>query len=103
MTVIKIESDFWRKKIEGYIQEIERAENQSTPIPKPTNWNLTKRLSDDIRISVSCNIKGCKTYSFSFAMTDSFKYFYSDSAEKVIRLFDFVYLNFVSFVRQKRF
>lgn len=94
MSVKKIEFDFWRKKIAGYIQEIERTENQFTPIPKPTNWNLTKRLSDDIRISVSCNIIGCKTYSFSFAMTNSFKFLYSDSAEKVIRLFDFVYLNF---------
>lgn len=94
MTVIKIESDFWRKKIEGYIQEIERTENKSTPIPKPTNWNLIKRLSDEIRISISCNSKDCKTYSFTFTGANNFKYFYSDSAEKIIRLFNLVYQSF---------
>ena len=89
MTVIKIESDFWRKKIEDYIQEIERTENQSTPIPKPTNWNLIKRLSDEIRISISCNIKDCKTYSFTFTEANNFKYFFQIQQK---RLFVFLIL-----------
>lgn len=94
--LIKNEFDFWRNKLDTYTQVIDDEEIiYLTKIPKTTNWTLTKRLSEDIKISVNClfNENG-KSYNFQFCGKNNFKYHYMDSAEHIISLYNFVIENF---------
>lgn len=91
----KVEANFWKKKIEEYIQNIQKAENKAFSIQKIMNWNLSKKLSQNITISVICKEDGDEEYyNFIFNSSKKFKVCYSDSAQKIIYLFNLVFQNF---------
>ena len=66
----KVEANFWKKKIEEYIQNIQKAENKAFSIQKIMNWNLSKKLSQNITISVICKEDGDEEY-YNFIFNSS--------------------------------
>ncbi len=89
----KNECLFWQMKIEKYIQEVEE-QNERITVSEDTNWNLTKSLPDDIRISVFPDNDDSGNCTFTFSGPDNFEFHYSDCAEKTISLFYLLYNNF---------
>lgn len=91
----QIKIEFWKRKLKEYIESIKKNSLEKTNPQMPKNWSLSKKLSDIITISVSnkqCD--GDETFIFIFHCGSENKFYYSDSYNIVVSLFNKFYENF---------